>query len=581
MNKIMKTGIISMLAGGMLILFSCNKNFLDKKPKGVANIESLSPESLLIGAYASMSGGLSTTDQNMSGAASVRNWAWDVASDDAYKGTTAGDTKEVEEMELYAAPATNTWIYGKWFVGYDGISRANDVLKTLTAKKGQIDENASVLMEAQAKFIRAWWHFRLQEMFWQIPYITDTTADPSKVKNDHLVWPEIENDFQFAIDHLQENYPGEPGRATKWAAMAYKAYVYLFEHKYAEAKPLLDNIINSGKFDLVADFHDNYSPLTENNIESIFEIQSAVNNGNPNPRTGNADSWVTNPLNRFLPTCCGVYQPSQDLVDAFQVDADGLPLLGIGGPKYDDADLKNDMGLNSNQEFVPADHLVDPRLDWTVGRRGIPYLDWGIQTGSEWVRSQVYGGPYNSKKQMFYKKDQAIASDASFARANSINFRALRFAHVLLWRAECAVEENDLETARILVNRVRHRSADDFVMGRVSTYIFDGRTIVADYTQPAANYKLGEYISFPDQDYARAAVRMELRLETAMEGNRFFDLVRWGIADEVLNEYIQHESNFRPLMQGRHYDKIKNSHWPIPQSQIDLQPGVLKQDPAY
>ena len=121
MNKIMKTGIISMLAGGMLILFSCSKNFLDKKPKGVANIESLSPESLLIGAYASMSGGLSTTNQNMSGAASVRNWAWDVASDDAYKGTTAGDTKEVEEMELYAAPATNTWIYGKWFVGYDGI----------------------------------------------------------------------------------------------------------------------------------------------------------------------------------------------------------------------------------------------------------------------------------------------------------------------------------------------------------------------------------------------------------------------------------------------------------------------------
>ena len=576
---------ITKISLGLIVAFtmlnSCTKEFLDKKPKGVANIESLDPQSLLIGAYASMSGGSSTTNQNYSGAASVRNWAWDCASDDAYKGTSAGDTKEVEEIEQYIAPATNPWIYGKWFVGYDGISRANDVLKALALKRNNMDEKEALQIEAQARFIRAWWHFRLQQMYWQIPYITDSVADPAKVKNDHLVWPEIENDFQFAINNLPDKWPGEPGKATKWAAMGYQAYVYLFDKKYSNAKSLLDDIITSGRFDLVSNFKDNYTVETENNKESLFEIQSAVNDGDDRPRNGNPDSWVTNPSNRYLPTCCGLYQPSQDLVNAFKVNLDGLPLLGIIGPKYNEVNLENDMGLSSNQEFVPTDQLVDPRLDWTVGRRGIPYLDWGVQTGADWIRSQPYGGPYNNQKQMFYKFDRAIASDANFARATAINFRALRYAHILLWRAECAVEENDLQTALDLINKVRKRASNVVVMGNVSTHIFDGRTINVDYSKPAANYLVGEYNSFPNQEYARDAVRMEERLEFAMEGFRFFDLVRWNIADKVLNEYIQNESKFRPLMQGTQFIKSKNDHWPIPQTQIDLEPGILEQDPNY
>lgn len=577
-NNIVVGGLC--LAITIISIYSCKKSFLTKEPKGVAFLELLSPDDILIGAYAALSGGMSTTDQAMSGAASVRNWVWDCASDDAYKGTTQGDTQPVEEIELYKAAPTNQFINGKWFVSYDGIARANDVLKSLAQKKASMDPAKATIIEAQARFIRGWWHFRLSQVFWQVPYITEN-VDPSEVKNDRPIWDDIEADFSFAVQNLPESYPGEPGRITKWAAMAYKAYAHMFQKEFDQAKPLLDNIIASNRFDLVPNFKDNYSPLTENNIESIFEIQSSVNNGTTTPRNGNPDSWVTNPLNRFVPTCCNVYQPSQDLVNAFKVDADGLPLLGINGPKFNETNLKNDMGLTSTQEFIPATDPVDPRLDFSVGRRGIPYLDWGVHSGSEWVRSQSYGGPYNSIKQMFYKKDQAIASHASFARATSINYRALRFAHVLLWRAECAVEENDLETARQLINRVRRRASDDFVMGKVNTYIFDGRPIEIDMTKPAANYKLGEYATFPSQDYGRAAVRMELRLETAMEGNRFFDLVRWGIDNAVLNEYIEHESKFRTLMIGITYDPQRNDKWPIPQVQLDLQPGVLQQDPSY
>ncbi|HRN58006.1 RagB/SusD family nutrient uptake outer membrane protein [Agriterribacter sp.] len=565
---------------GMSVIISCSKSFLSKEPKGVAFLELLDPEDILTGAYAALSGASSTTDQAMSGAASVRNWVWDCASDDAYKGTTQGDTQPVEEIELYKADATNQFINGKWFVSYDGIARANDVLKSLANKRASMDATQATVIEAQAKFIRAWWHFRLLQVFWQVPYITESVV-PSEVKNDRPIWDDIEADFKFAVDNLPESYTGEPGRATKWAAMAYMAYAHMFQKEYDKAKPLLDAVINSGRFDLVANFKDNYSPLTENNIESIFEIQSSVNNGTDRPRNGNADSWVTLPLNRFVPTCCNVYQPSQDIVNAFKVDVNGLPLLGINGPKFNETNLKNDMGLTPTDEFIPSDEPVDPRLDWTVGRRGIPYMDWGVYSGSDWVRQQVYGGPYNSVKQMFYKKDQAIASHSSFARSTSINYRALRFAHVLLWRAECAVEEEDLETAKTLINRVRRRASDDLVMGKVTTYIFDGRPIEVDMTKPAANYKLGEYTSFPSQEYGRAALRMELRLETALEGNRFFDLVRWGIDNQVLNEFIVNESQFRTLMQGITYDPQKNDKWPIPQTQLDLQPGILQQDPAY
>ena len=589
MDSLARVTFNIMIAGMIVVLFSCEDEFLYKQPKGVVFAESLNtPEGidvLLLGTYSLLdgAGSVSGWPGGHAYAASIRNWVWDCASDDAYKGTSLGDFSTGGEVERYVALPTNELIEQKWMVMYDGVSRANDVLRALEAAKETTSESESTVLAAQARFLRAFFHYRLQKMHYQIPYITEEVTDPGMVPNDHPVWDEIETDLQFAIDNLPESYPGEPGRATKWAAMTVKAYVHLFQQEYTEAQPILDEIINSGQFDLVENFYDNYNATTENNVESIFEIQSAVNDGTNQGYNGNPDSWTTNPYNRFLPTCCGMYQPSQALVNAFKVDANGIPLLGINGPEYNDENLKNDMSINSDEEFIPTDQLLDPRLDWTVGRRGIPYLDWGIHTGGEWIRSQVNGGPYNTKKQMFSQAESEFASHDQFARATAINFRAYRFAHVLLWRAECAVEENDLETARQLVNRVRRRASDDLVMGRVATYTFDADAeIVVDWDQPAANYLLGEYPSFPSQEYARAAVRMELRLETALEGNRFFDLVRWGIDDQVLPEFVKNDSEFRVFMQGASYNPERNDHWPLPQNQVDIQGGdVLQQDPAY
>jgi len=211
-------------------------------------------------------------------------------------------------------------------------------------------------------------------------------------------------------------------------------------------------------------------------------------------------------------------------------------------------------------------------------------MDWGICTG--WARSQSNGGPFELKKRMYRKSELGIASHASFARSTALNTRLIRYAHVLLWRAECAVEESNLELARTLVNQVRNRSSNDFVMGLCTSYTFPNspgsEDALVDWDQPAANYLLGEYAtSFPSQEYARKAVRMEIRLETAMEGNRFFDLRRWGILGEVIPAYIAKDSQFRAFMQGSVFNFDKNDYWPLPESQVDIQPGILEQDPAW
>jgi hypothetical protein len=580
--------VIMLLITLSMTLDSC-EDFLDKNPKGVTTIESLNNEaginSLLVGAYSTLDGA-QTANQSVAAAGSPKNWPWNLASDDATKGSTAGDIIDLFYLETYQPTPDNPWMNYRWTINYDGIARANEVLRALAIAEGGINDVAKVnSLRAQARFIRGFLHFQLQEIFWQVPYISED-SNPRTVKNDHKIWPEIEADLQFAIENLPDSYPGEPGRATKWAAMGIKAYAHLFQHEYPEAKALLDDIINSGRFALVPNYRDNFSAVTENNKESIFEIQQSVNDGSGTSSShGNLDSQLCNGFNRFVPSCCGFYQPTQDLVNAFKVDDNGLPLLGIGGPKFNDENLKNDYNIPVNVDFIPTDQLLDPRLDQTVGRRGVDFLGWGIMTGAEWIRAQSFGGPYLQKKLMYSKSEQPVAANALFARQHSTNYRYLRYAGILLWRAECAVEEGDLETARELVNQVRRRAANpvNITMGKVLNYKYPSgpSDAVVDWNQPAANYLVSEYPAFPSQEYARAAVQMENRLEFGMEGHRFFDLVRWGVDQEVLTEYIANDSKFRYAMLGAVYTPEKNTHWPIPRAQLDAQPGVLDQDPLW
>ena len=545
--------ILSICAG---LLSACSDEFLQTTPLGVANDQLLASKSgvngALIAAYSLLDGVGSGPTNTSSGS----NWIFgSVASDDAYKGSDVGDQAQITTLERYSFQADLGLYNDKWVTLYDGVSRANDVLKLIPRATDMTDAEKAQA-SGEARFLRAWYHFEAKKIWNRIPYVDETVTDYLNLPNDQDTWPKIEADFQFAIDNLSAT-KANAGRASKWTAKAYLAKVHMYQQDYAAAKPLLVDVINAGPFALVANFHDNFRIATENNRESVFEVQMSVGDGGSGQNGNWGDNWNF-PYGSAPGGCCGFYQPSQTLVNAFKTDASGLPLLDT----FNEVDVKNDEGLASTDPFTPYDGTLDPRLDWTVGRRGIPFLDWGTHPGKNWIRDQSFGGPYTFKK--FFANSSENAG-AESPRANANNYRAFRFADVLLMRAEVAVEENDLATALTIVNQIRSRAMNE---------------VVTDATgKPAANYLVKPYPSFASQAYARKAVRFERRLELAMEGHRFFDLVRWGDASDVLNAYLAKESRKRTYLTGATFVKGKNEYFPIPQAQIDIMGAtVLKQN---
>ena len=567
------------------LLYACDEDFLDTLPKASANDVILANEngvnSLLIGAYSALDG---HTGMGGEWSASVSNWIWgDVASDDGTKGTLSGSLAPVIPIENYTVVPSNAYVSDKWKTDYEGISRANSVLKVMAKCDPPLSDETQTAIKAQVLFIRAFMHFDLKRVFNNIPYVTETD-DPTKVPNNVDAWQMIESDLQFAVDNLPKTQ-AEVGRPTKYAAEALLAKAYIFQKKWNQAKPLLDDIIvNSGK-SLMVNFSDNFNAAYRNNKESIFEVQYTVNDGSTGSvNGGSGDRGATTIAVDGLPNGWGWHQPTQNLVNAFRVDATGLPLFDGTGSNF-----KNDMNILSTDYFVQDTITpVDPRLDLTIGRRGVPYLDWGIMRGSTWIRQQNHAGPYLDKKKMFRKSQMGTLSDATGSTTNAINYRIIRYSHILLWRAEVAVESTpaDFAYATTLVNMIRTRANNEKVMGRCRTFILQSQTgLKVDNNVAAANYRVSPYpTDFPDLNYARKAIRMEMRLEFALEGHRHFDLVRWGIAEPTINAYFDQDRAFRSLFGGVNpavFIPNKNEYWPIPQTEIDLQPGILTQNPGY
>lgn len=554
---------------------SCEK-FLEQTPIGQLNEDIITTKAgadgVLVGAYSLLDGqgGPGTWE------AAASNWAYGgICGSDAYKGATLNEQPDVNALERFEATPTNNYLRNKWRTLYDGIGRANDAIRVVQKVQSITDEDREIFV-GEARFLRGHYHFEAKKMWNNVPYIDETVTLDYRVPNDKDIWPQIEADFKYAFDNLPETQT-QVGRANRWAAAAYLAKALMFQGKYAEAKPILEDIIANGrnanglKYQLMPRYHDNFRIPTRNNLESVFEVQHSVNDG-ANGLNGGGGDVLNFPNFGRLGDCCGIYQPSQNLVNAFKTDSLGLPLLDT----FNQVDVKNDMGLGPSSPFVPHDGNLDPRLDWTVGRRGIPYLDWGVHPGRTWIFDQTYGGPYSPKKNVYYRSEETTFTQSSgFLRNYSANnYRMIRFADVLLWAAECEVEVGSLERARAYVNQVRRRASAP--TGFVTTS--DGRA--------AAKYVIGLYERpWSDQAIARKAVRFERRLEFGMEGHRFFDLVRWGIADEEINAYLTVEQTKRPHLRSARFTKGKNEYFPIPQASIDLsikngQP-TLKQNPGY
>ncbi len=600
MKKINVKFFIPVLLLGLFSAHACKDDFLDRAPAGSSSEAVLTNKAgvdgLLIGAY-SLIDGIGGPGENV-WAQSITNWIWGgIASDDAHKGSENGDQPQAELVENHTTTATMIYVSDKWGPLYAGAQRANDVLRIMRkVPAGVISAADTTQIAAEARFLRALFHFEAVKVFGEkVPFVGENISYENGnlfVSNKTSIYPQIQADLQYAATNLTPTKPNF-GRINSWGAKAVLAQVLMFQDKYAEAKPILTDIIangvNSGgiKYALVPNFSDNFRASAQNNSETVFAVQMSVGD-KANGRNGNAGDVLNFPGGGPA-TCCGFYQPSFSLANAFKTDATtGLPLFENAA--YNNTNLKTDQGLTGDQAYTPGNESLDPRIDWTIGRRGIPYLDWGNMPGQTWVRAQAAAGPYLPVKNIYWKAEQAEQTDFYDGwapnQSTGNNYNYIRFADVLLLAAEAEVEVGSLSEAQRLVNLVRDRAAKP--EGWVHTYVNPAKPADGFTNIPAANYKIslysGQFVT-RGQAYAREAVRFERRLELAMEGKRFFDLQRWdngtGYMADILNAYIAKELQFMPtyqILKGAIFKKGQDEVFPIPQGQIDISQGSLTQN---
>ncbi|HBQ81660.1 MAG: hypothetical protein A2X05_06120 [Bacteroidetes bacterium GWE2_41_25] len=584
------TGAVCLI---ILMMISCDKSFLEIEPQGSLSESVLANEEgvnkLLIGAYNCMQ------NSGAAGGGAQSSDAYVFGCDENRIGTETG----VSTYDAFVWNGTDPYIHNKWIFQFAAIGRANDILRMIPKVTNSTPERL-LQIEAEAKFIRGLFYFRAVTYFKNVPWIDESITYSGKnyfVPNNVDILPKIEADLKFAADNLTE-LKSEVGRANKWAAKSLLAKAYIHHHKYVEAKALLDDIITNGKtsngkkYALLALYNNNFIRRTANGSEGVYVMQNSVydgqaidNRGNPTDKYGGTYNAPANAGG------AGWMQPTFDLVDAFQTDpVSGLPLLDT----YQNTPIPTDNGLTSSQAFTPYTGTLDPRLDWCVGRRGIPYRDWGVHPGSAWVRNQRNGGPYVAIKNT--AEQASAATDKGRYGATNNPYNIIRFAEVLLCAAECETEVGSLQKAEDYVNMVRARAANP--EGFVHTYIDPVKPLSGFTNIPAANYKIGIYtgqFAANGKAYARKAIFFERRLELAIEHHRFFDLVRYDAIDDNfnldnwLNSFMQREGNriSNPVNNYKNGLFVKGQHeiLPIPQNQIDLSVkdgvSVLTQNPGY
>ncbi|MDB5000659.1 MAG: hypothetical protein JWR76_1736 [Mucilaginibacter sp.] len=606
--KVMIPAAVLLLASS----YSCKK-YLDQPANGALTPDVVATrtgvDGVLIGAYALVDG-VYAEQQGSPWETGTDNWVYgSVVAGDAFKGSNPGDQPDAANLEAFNATGANAYLDDKWRVCYAGVQRANDVLRVLpTVKDGSINAEQTKQYIAEARFLRGFYHLEAAKLWKNIPYVDETityAANNFDVSNDGPIWDKITADFAAAAADLPETQL-QIGRANKWAALAFEAKTLMFNHKYAEAFTILKDVIANGKTSsgatyALGPYANNFNPSTKNGAEGVFVVQTSVKDG-ANGLNGNAGNVLNFPSGGPA-GCCGFFQPTFDFVNSFKVDANGLPLIDT----YQNDYIKNDQGVAAEDAtYLPGNEVVDARLDWSAGRRGIPYLDWGICPGAAWARDQPNGGPYLPIKNVYYKAAQSTTSDSyggwAANQSTSNSYNAIRFADVLLWAAECAVEANQLSVAETYVNQVRARAAlqSGWVKGKLTGYTGgDATKPIVDNTQFAANYKVGLYtgqFAANGQAFARKAVYFERKIELGMEGHRFFDLSRWDAANggpagtimsTEIEKFLKNTRDFgakftSAVMKVAKFTANRNELFPIPQAQIDLSQGKkLKQNPGY
>lgn len=448
----------------------------------------------------------------------------DVVSDDALKGgQNIADMNTVYDMENFKTQSNNTYLLDFYRGQYMGIFRANLVLEKVANMTMDLDNNPALITRvlAEARFLRAYYYFRLVRIFGGVPrvdFVIKYQADwkqPRASAED--IYSLIYSDLLAAIPDLplKSKYAAtDLGRATQGAARALLMNAYMNNHEYAKAKAQGDTIISSGEYSLNPNYADNFTLAGENGPESVFEIQYTAE--------GTSDYGQGNGFTR------GNFSVIMTRSRGAGTDAG----WGFNHP---------------SQELYDSYESGDPRRDVTI------YTPTTLSNPTE----EIYLGNQhlNRKYAMMNDDDSYIKLDHP-SRA-PINQKEIRYADVLLMYAEACCETGNLDAAKSALEQVRNRARQ----GNASIL---------------PSFPYGSYAD--NKDGLIQAIRHERRVELGMEGKRWFDLIRWGIAGDVMNNYRETTSD---LVKAQMSPFVKGKHelFPIPLEEIEMNP--MTQNPGY
>ncbi len=574
--------VIATLAG-FLFLDACKESFLEITPNGLLDETVLATEegvdALLIGAYSMVDGVAS----GFGWEATTSGWLYgSIRGMEANKGTDSGDANnDYSSIVTYYERANNGYLDQKWRSVYESVSRCNSTIRTaITAlEKGTINTDEYESFIQQARTLRGFYHFEAWRMWADrasniyVPYVDEHT-NLFKVTNTEDIRAKIIEDLTEGTKLPLDM--GQVGRFNKSVSQVFlaKALMQMYGDYEASLTLLTDVEMNGTnpvgqKAGLEARYGDIFDIEFRNGIESIYTVQYSVNDGSGgwNGGWGEVLNFPYKDNGGSPGECCGFFQPTQDFVNSFRTEASGLPFLDT----YNDVKVANDQGLEPDDPFTEYAGRLDPRLDWAVGRRGIPYWDWGEHTGKDWLRDQSYAGPYSPKKQVYRKSQEGIYTEVGHWTSGytANGYRMIRYADVLLLKAECEAMTSADDLGLGEVNAIRSRAANP-----------EGYVMESDGVTPVANYVIGLYDSFTNADEAMRTIKFERKLELGQEGHRYYDLQRWEDVQSELNRILAYEKTMQ--WGPPHYWQAtvgpEDVNYPIPQRQIDISHGNLVQN---
>jgi len=425
----------------------------------------------------------------------------DVASDDAIKGGNTGDQADFEAVNQFNILPTNAAVEALWKRYYDGVFKCNVVLDGLL-NNTVVSESVRTSCIAQARFLRGYYYFVLTTTYGNIPlHLKVETPDElqSPAVPQDSIYLQIEQDCNDAIADLPDPSAAVPvGMVTKGSAYALLAKVYLFHanlaNHYQLAVDAARKVEAFGYYALTPKYSDNFNSATKNNTEAVFTVN-------------HLSGVQPNDMNVFFTPRdkggYGFFYPTENLVSSFEKATTGE---------------------------------VDPRLDYTVGRDGVPYYDLG------WDPSWTTTG-YLCKK---WVQPLSVIPENNRGQGD-LNYEAIRYSEVLLIEAEALNEDGNSSDALIPLNMVRKRARESYL----NDESLPGFGTIPDGLLPD--------ITTSDQSHLRDAIRQERRSELALEFHRFYDIIRYGEA----------YANTTLKAVSPNFNYSTNKWFPIPQSERD------------